>query len=396
MFNVRLFLLLLVAGAIAAPAPAADPAALQFEMHRLGTAKYEACGVADFNNDGKLDIVSGAYLYPAPAFKPVKIREIKGSVDAKGDGYFYDFMNEPLDVDGDGKIDLVALDFFQKSVWCYQNPGPGKDAPWAETLLVKSGNYETGNLVDVDGDGKAREVLPQLRPTVWYEMAKGADGKITAAVHEVSKREMDYGAGAGDLNGDGRPDIIRPEAWYEAPADPRQGQWKEHPLELTVPQKDPKTAKHISTVLVHDVNGDGLNDIVYTMAHGYGIFWMEQARQGGEITFKRHLIDDTWSQAHTITLADLDGDGVKELVTGKRFRAHNGHDPEEDAPLGVYYYKPEGKGAGVKWTKHPITFGQGIGAGLNIAAVDLDGDGDLDLVTTGKWGGPVWFENKLK
>jgi len=107
------------------------------------------------------------------------------------------------------------------------------------------------------------------------------------------------------------------------------------------------------------------------------------------------VIDDTWTQAHSLALGDLDGDGVPELVTGKRFMAHNGEDPEEDAPLGLYYYKPHRKPI-MHWTKHVISYNQNIGSGMNICLADLDGDGDLDIVVTGKWGGPVWFENKSK
>ncbi|HOA53164.1 MAG TPA: VCBS repeat-containing protein, partial [Thermogutta sp.] len=134
---------------------------------------------------------------------------------------------------------------------------------------------------------------------------------------------------------------------------------------------------------------------IASSAHRYGIYWYEQVREGGTIRFRRHLIDNTWSQAHSLTLADLDGDGDLDLVTGKRFMAHNGSDPGEFDPLGVYWYEFEAKPQPT-WIKHAITYDQGIGAGLNIPVVDLDGDGDLDIVVTGKWGGPVWFENKLK
>lgn len=105
------------------------------------------------------------------------------------------------------------------------------------------------------------------------------------------------------------------------------------------------------------------------------------------------MIDDTWSQAHSLKLADLSGDGTLDLVTGKRFHAHNGKDPGGDEPLGVYWYELK-RGAKPEWTKHVISYNEGIGSGLDIPVVDLDNDGDLDIVVTGKWGGPVWFENQ--
>jgi len=96
-----------------------------------------------------------------------------------------------------------------------------------------------------------------------------------------------------------------------------------------------------------------------------------------------------------VTLADLDGDGDRDFVTGKRFYAHNGADPDEEAPLGVYWYELK-RGPGVEWARHVISYDGGIGAGLDIPVVDIDADGDLDIVVTGKWGGPVYFENKSK
>jgi hypothetical protein len=380
------------------PAPATGPAkpatrpALKFVVHRMGTFRSEACGVGDFNNDRKLDIVAGPYLYLAPEFKPLQVRTLKGSVDEQGKGYYWDFMNEPFDVDGDGHLDIVSCDWFQKHSSWFRNPGAA-GGEWTETVLEENGNFEHGGLWDVDGDGKANELVPAVAHTAWYEWRRGPGGRRLFARHVVSEKVMNWGVGVGDVNGDGRPDFLRPDAWFEGPPDPRAGQWIEHPIALGHQQAG--KADHTAQILVYDVNRDGRNDLLCSSAHRYGVFWYEQVREGAELRFQQHLIDASWTQAHCLTLADLDGDRVPELITGKRFMAHNGSDPEESAPLGVYYYTLT-RGAAPVWTKHIVSFNEGIGAGMEIRVVDLDGDGDQDLVVTGKWGGPVWFESKLK
>ena len=115
---------------------------------------------------------------------------------------------------------------------------------------------------------------------------------------------------------------------------------------------------------VLDVNADGRNDIVTAAGHDYGVFWFEQG-DGGKWT--RRSIDSAWSQGHASTLVDLNRDGRLDLVTGKRFMAHNGTDPGEREPLGVYWYefrpvppsstaKP-GAAPAVEWIRHLIEYG---------------------------------------
>jgi len=297
-----------------------------FRMHRVGTYRGEACEVGDFNNDGNLDIVGLPYVYLAPEFTATKICELEGEVDDEGKGYRWDFMNAPLDVDGDGWLDVVTCSWFGKKAEWLRNPGPAGGL-WPRTLIEENGNYECGELWDVDGDGKRLEIVPAVTGTIWYEAGALPDGKRGIVKHVVSEETMAWGNGCGDVNGDGRPDLLRPNAWFEAPADPRAGVWKAHPW--AIGDKEGK-AGHTPQIWVYDVNADGLADLVTSIAHAYGIFWYEQIRQESGVTWKQHLIDDSWSQAHSITLADLDNDG------------------------------------------------------------------DLDLVVTGKWGGPVWFENTLK
>jgi len=363
---------------------------VKFVAHRVGDYRSEACCVGDFNKDGKLDIAAGAFLYLAPDWKRVEIRKLAGKVDGKGKGYVHDFMNLALDVDGDGLLDVVSCFWHEKSMAWYRNTG-AKGGLWPETIIDTNGNFECGELCDLTGKGKRNHILPHVQQTFWYELITAGAKRSTFARHVVSDKKMQYGGGVGDVNGDGRTDIIRPNAWFEAPADPRSGKWKEHPVALG--NREEGKAEHTPEIRVYDVNGDGLNDLVTSSAHRHGIFWYEQVREGGAVRWKQHLIDDSWSQAHSITLADIDGDGVLDLVTGKRFMAHNGGDPDAFGPLGVYWYQLKRKPK-VTWKRHVISLKEGIGSGLNIPVVDLDGDGDLDVVVTGKWAGPVWFENK--
>jgi len=391
-------IVLLVLFTVATATSAATEKSVTFVTHRIGHFRSEACGVADFNNDGKLDIVAGPYWYEAPDWKPHLFRSLKGKVDEKGKtytvnekgvGYWDDFMNVPLDVDGDGLTDVVTCCWFSRQIDWYRNTEPDAGS-WPMNLGEKNGNYECGEIWDIDGDGKALEILPDTKDTKWYEVGVRADGKRGLIKHIVSADERPFGGGVGDINGDGRPDILRPDAWYEAPADPRKGRWIEHPLalgNLTEGQAD-----HTPQICVYDVDADGLNDIITSSAHKHGIFWYKQIRDGRKISWKQLIIDKSWSQAHSITLADMDEDGDLDLVTGKRFFAHNGNDPDAHSPLGVYWYELSRTPA-IVWTQHIVSYNKGIGSGLNIPVVDLDGDGDLDIVVTGKWGGPTYFEN---
>jgi len=227
---------------------------------------------------------------------------------------------------------------------------------------------------------------------VWYEVGKLPSGERGLVKRVISEKLMNFGGGVGDLNGDGRPDVLRTEAWFEAPADPRNGKWIEHPWSLVMKDGKPD---HVPQMIVYDVNKDKRPDVITSGAHNHGVFWFEQVRANGQITWKQHVIDDSWSQAHSLALADINGDGTPDLITGKRFMAHNGNDPDAFGKLGVYWYELK-RGRNPTWTKHEISFDQGIGSGVDLCAVDLDKDGDIDVVVTGKWGGPVWFENKRK
>lgn len=351
---------------------ASRPEEVPFAKHQLDAGASETCAFIDINGDGKLDIVSGEFWYEAPHWTKHRFRELNYE-----NGYIDAFSDLPLDVDGDGAMDIVTASWFGKKIAWWHNPGKGK-GPWTETAVQTGYNVEFAFLVDLDNDGKAREVLPEFgnsnAPLAWYEVREGK-----WVTHVVAPKSYGHGIGAGDVNGDGRADIITPDGWFEAPPDPRAGDWKFHP--------DFKLGS-TGFIFTHDVNGDGRPDIVTTMAHDYGVIWWEQ---GADAKWTKHVIDDTWSQAHAMTFVDW-GAGRQGWLTGKRYMAHD-HDPGAREALGIYWYESvKGAGGKVDWVRHIVDYSTRTGAGMQIAVADYDRDGDLDFAVGGK-SGVYLFEN---
>jgi hypothetical protein len=355
---------------------------IQFRKHLIALERYESAGVFDVNGDGKPEIVSGAYWYETPS---IANRHFIGEVAPNGE-YYDDFSTLPMDVNGDGRLDFITGGWFGDALRWRENPGD-PDAEWPEHKIATMSNIETTRLWDVDGDGQP-EIVPNTPngPLVVYKLITDAQGRGTGrfAAHTIYAEKQGHGLGFGDINGDGRGDFVLKHGWLEAPADPWSREWVFHPefdLEYaSVP------------VLVVDVNGDGLSDLIVGQAHRFGLDWWEQRiGMDGERSWLRHPIDPYKSQYHDLQWADIDGDGAPELITGQRYRAHNGRDPGELEDVGIYYFKWNGE----SFSKQVIDYGPpgvGKGCGILFALADLTGNGRLDLVAPGK-DGLVLYEN---
>jgi len=354
---------------------------VRFRKRKLDDTAFEACSVFDVNNDGIPDIVSGAYWYEGPDFER---KHRICDVPAIGE-YYDDFSDYPLDVDGDGWTDIVTASFWSKALHWRRNPG-ADGGEWETRSTGELSCTETLRFYDIDGCG-VPEVFPNEidRPQAFFKLDRNANGPGQPDFRKfvIGDRIAGHGMGFADVNGDGRVDIVLSGGWLEQPEDP-YSVWTFHPeFELgsaSVP------------ILGYDVTGNGRCDLIYGMAHDYGLYWLEQGEdEEGNRTWTKHAIDPTASQFHDLQLADLDGDGELELVTGKRYRAHNDGDPGAHDPVGLYYYKING-GA---FEKHVIDYGpagEASGCGIYFWLQDLTGNGLPDIVAPGK-DGLYLFEN---
>ena len=362
------------------PGPGGVPQ-VTFFVHRLGTDHAEGICTLDMNGDGLPDILSGAYWYENPGPKGGEWKRHQYRTAGTMNEFVSDSGEWTVDVNHDGLPDVVTVGWMTNGVWWYENPEK-LGAEWKRHFITNSYDTEGGWMADINGDGKPDLVLAHYNHSgiIWIDFSGP-----TPKVHGVGGREQDgHGIGVADVDGDGKADILTPTGWFRQ-VDGSKDEWEWHP--------DWNLGDAGFPIIGYDVLNNGKTDIIYGHGHSYGLYWLEQQVDAqGQRRWVKHAIDESFSQSHALKMVDLDGDGEPELLVGKRYRGHSGHDAGSYDPLVIYYYKINRKTG--EFTRYPVSVNGTAGAGTQFIAEDLDGDGDIDIATAGKTG--VHFFENLK
>lgn len=365
-----------------------------WEMTALDAAfRSEGVAAGDVNHDGLQDVMAGDVWYEAPDWKMHAIRKVGKFVAGKG--YSDSFANFAYDVNGDGWVDMVYVSFPGNPFSWYENPKNEK-GHWKEHKIWTSICNESPEFEDLDGDGKPEVIFGSQPESKLGFVSIPAKEKTTEMwPFQAISRAGDpmkngtfkyyHGLGVGDLNQDGRADVLIPHGWWKGPESFSENAWEFTPYELKAEgEKDPVKA---ANMYVHDLDLDGDQDILASCAHAYGVWWFENLSGNDGREFKMHLIDDSYSQTHAAEFVDMNGDGQKDLVTGKRFFAHNGGDPGGHDPVGMYWYEiKRQKGKAPQFIRHEIEEGRGTGVGTQFLIHHMNDDNRPDIVLSNKKG----------
>jgi hypothetical protein len=376
---------------------------VSWETRTLSTLHVaEGADVGDIDGDGVLDLVAGPNWYRGTDFglggtlmpNPPTFTMNEYST------FFLTFVD---DVNGDGLPDVIAIgdaggangSGTPNAFW-YQNPGPANlTQPWVKQAIF-SGLVanESPAYLNVVGDtmkelvfmtnqqlGYARPGATAAAPWTFT----GVSGAVAFGTPYV------HGLGAGDIDGDGVTDLVERSGWWRQVTG---ATWERHAFEFWVGSTAGRATNWGGSQMhVFDVDGDGDSDVVSVLAaHQYGLAWFEHQGTGAAATFVGHQILPTLagannvSQLHSMVVADVNGDGLTDIVTGKRYYAHPSTNPDPgttDPPV-ISWFELQRGAAGATFVQHVIH--DNSGAGCNFVARDLNRDGKVDIFTTNKRG----------
>lgn len=357
-----------------------------FEKKVLTSEYYsEGANYGDLDRDGVMDIVSGPYWYKGPDYG--RKYEIYPAVAQDRSKYADNFFSFVLDFDRDGWNDVLVVGFPGTPAAWYRNPGPnGFARPWQKHVVFDSAGNESPHFTNLAGDPRPELVCSREGHT-GYATVDWEHPERPWTFHSISgdvgAKKFGHGLGVGDINGDGRLDVLVRDGWFEQPAslagDPI---WPRHEFLFAEAGG--------AQMYAYDVDGDGDADVITSLdAHGYGLAWYEQVREDGRITFRQHRImgskpDEnrhgvSFSELHSVALFDVDGDGLRDIVTGKTYWSHHDRSAGWNDGAVVYWFKLVRRAGEVEFVPYRADDDSGIGR--QVAVADLDGDGLPDIVT---------------
>lgn len=381
-------------------AVAADKELRTFDRKELADVYFsEGANAGDLNKDGKLDAVYGPYWYEGPDFKTK--HEIYKPVPQDVNRYSNDnFFNWIYDFNGDGWNDILVVGIPAEPAIVFENPGKdGFDKHWKKHTVLDRVTNESPQFVNIVGDERP-ELICTNHQYYGYATVDWSKPFEPWKFHRVSDssapERFGHGLGVGDVNSDGRLDILQAGGWYEQPEGNPDGRWKFHNVKFT-------DSYGGADMFAYDVDGDGDSDVVTSLAaHDYGLAWYEQVgkKDDGEIEFKMHLImgkkpEDNrygllFTEPHGVALVDMDGDGLKDIVTGKTYWSHHRKSPLWDKGAVCYVFKLVRGKDGVDWV--PYLADADCGIGRQVSVVDVNGDKLPDIVLGGIKGGNVLIQ----
>jgi hypothetical protein len=329
--------------------------------------RAEGVAVADINQDGKKDVFAGSMVYVAPDWRPVAIRPAK-TFDGATE-YSDCFYNFAMDVDQDGWTDSIIVEMMGQRCFWYENPGE-LGPHWTQHTLWSSINNECPALVDLWNEGTKVFVFASQPEAQFGWFTPAPDPADAWLMHPISDKnapgtdKYSHGMGIGDINGDGRKDLLIRDGWWEQPASKTDTPWTFHPASGLGPD--------CAHMFIADLDGDGDSDVVSSSAHQFGVWWYErqQAASGEPTRFTQHVITGDFSQTHALCGADINQDGIPDFVTGKRYLAHMGRDPGADQPPVLLWFEGRRENGSVRFIPHVIDDQSGVGTQFEIADVD--------------------------
>jgi hypothetical protein len=425
------------AGGAGGAAPPTNPNLTYTKLTLHNRFLAESVAVGDFNQDGNLDIAAGRRWYAGP-FGPNyntaagehiyrdghEDLPVTGAAIEINTGVSDSWAAYSYDINGDGWDDIIQITAsdigpmlpgqtpipFGTGNW-YQNP---KNAAgnWPKFQISADMKGEHKAFADMTGDGKP-EILGSCKncnpiQTWGYWQANWTNPTAPWTFHPVTRTYTYkdgccgwlHGLGAGDVNGDGKLDLLERSGVWLQPATPT-GAWTFLNNAFSIPEflgLEPDIGG--SNMYAYDVDGDGLNDVVSSSnSHGYGLAWFKQGPAG---MFTRQMIMNTpeqmamynnvaVSQLHSLWLEDMDGDGLKDIVTGKTFLAHpyatgdaGGMDPVQ-----FYVFKLV-RTPTAHFEPHLIdadtAMQKAAGGAREFKVIDINKDGIKDIVISSKRG----------